>query len=133
MTDATQGILRRLAWAGARAAHRADFAWLLPAIASLPIGLGQRLSRWRGEFNGRTGRDWRSMGLGFRHIWSRSLHAYGSLGLGDEAAHQRWRRERFIAEARDEYEARLVAAGRVDELECEVVPSPDALRVLRDR
>lgn len=128
-----QGTMRRLLWAAARRAHRLDFAWLLPAIASLPIGWGQRVARWRGEFNGRTGRDWRSMGLGFRHIWSHSLQGYRALGLGDDAAHQRWRRERFIAEARDEYEARLVAAARVDELACEVLPSPEALRVLRDR
>jgi SAM-dependent methyltransferase len=133
MSEAAQGTLRRLAWAAARLAHRADFAWLLPALAALPIGAGQRLARWRGEFNGRTGRDWRSMGLGFRHIWSHSLQAYGLLGLGGDAEHRRWRRERFIAEARDEYEARLVAAGRVDELECEVLPSPEALAMLRGR
>ncbi|MBI2769645.1 MAG: methyltransferase domain-containing protein [Burkholderiales bacterium] len=114
----------RLAWAVLRRLHRADFRWLLPAMARLPLPLGLRLAHLRGRFNALVGRDWRSMALGFRHIRAQSAAAYRLLPSSPpESAVQAWSSGRFVTEARDEYEARLVAAGRVGELECEIVPA----------
>ena len=125
---------RRWAWAAARRLHHWDFAVLLPFMARLPIALGHRLAAWRGRFNALAGRDWRSMALGFRHIRSHCVGAYAQLapGAGNED-HVRWTRERFVAEARDEYEARLTMARRVEELQCEIVAPFDVRQALCKR
>jgi lauroyl/myristoyl acyltransferase len=133
MNEALRAFPSRVIRPLARILHRADFAWVLPALARLPIGLGHRLAALRGRLNAVAGRDWRSMGLGFRHIRAQSALGYRSLPLQPSAQQVRtWVRERFVAEARDEYEARLVAAGRVDELRCEMVPG-EALSRLMNR
>jgi len=99
--------------------HHIDFAWVLPFIALLPLPLGYCLANLRGRFNAWTGRDWRSMALGFRHIRQESLASYKLLAPNSEpATHRHWCAQRFITEARDEFEARLLALGRVDELRC---------------
>ena len=123
------GVLLRLA----RRLHRADFQYLLPALAALPIVVGHALSACRGHFNAITGRDWRSMALGFRHVGKQSALGYRALCPEATTAQvRRWCRQRFVVEARDEYEARLIARQRVNELQCEVDPS-GALEQLRDR
>ncbi|MBC5764750.1 methyltransferase domain-containing protein [Ramlibacter albus] len=127
-------VLKQWAWAAARRAHHLDFAYLLPAIAKLPIPLGHRLAALRGELNARLGRDWRSMALGFRHIRSHCIGAYRELqpsASQDQLA--AWTRGRFVAEARDEYESRLTMAGRVEELECEIVAPFDLKQQLSNR
>lgn len=122
-----------LAWRLAQALHRFDFACVLPLISRLPIGLGHRLALWRGRLNAAIGRDWRSMALGFRHIRAQSALGYRQLPTtASETEIRQWVRQRFVAEARDEYEARLAAAHRLHELHCETVPS-DALRELAQR
>jgi lauroyl/myristoyl acyltransferase len=123
------GVLLRLA----RRLHRADFQYLLPALAALPIPLGHALSASRGHFNALTGRDWRSMALGFRHVGKQSALGYRVLSAEATPAQVRqWRHRRFVVEARDEFEARLIARRRVDELSCEVIP-PAGLDALRNR
>jgi predicted LPLAT superfamily acyltransferase len=117
----------------ARRLHRADFQHLLPALAALPIGLGHALSAMRGHINASTGRDWRSMALGFRHIAKQSPLGYRALAPeATQAQVRRWCHRRFVVEARDEYEARLIARGRVGELDCQVDPAA-ALEQLRNR
>ena len=113
------GLWRAAAWL-----HHVDFALLLPGLARLPLAWGYRLAALRGQFNALTGRDWRSMALGMRHIRRQSLAGYALLPLAaDDAQRLAWRNERFVVEARDEFEARLVAAGRVDELACRPIGS----------
>ncbi|MBV5299909.1 MAG: hypothetical protein JZU64_17695, partial [Rhodoferax sp.] len=115
-------------WRALRLAHRADFAWVLPWMARLPLSLGYKLADWRGHLNAASGRDWRSVALGFRHIQRQSLVGYRLLpGAGSEQTCRAWRNERFVVEARDEYEACLIARRRVAELNCSVVPA-DAAR-----
>lgn len=112
-----KGLWRLAAWL-----HHLDFALLLPALARLPLAWGYRLAALRGKFNALSGRDWRSMALGMRHIRRQSLAGYALLPLAaNEAQRRAWRNERFVVEARDEFEARLVAAGRVRELACRSV------------
>lgn len=117
----------------ARRLHRADFQYLLPALAALPISVGHALSACRGHFNAITGRDWRSMALGFRHVGKQSALGYQVLSPEATPTQVRhWRHQRFVVEARDEYEAWLIARQRVDKLDCEVV-APAGLDPLRDR
>lgn len=110
---------RPWAWPLVQALHQADFAWVLPAIARLPLAWGYRLAEWRGRLNARTGRDWRSMALGMRHIQRQALEGYRLLPLqANDERRLLWSRERFVVEARDEFEARLTAAGRLAALRC---------------
>jgi len=115
---------REALWHLVRLAHRADFAWFLPFIARLPLPLAYALAGLRGRFNAATGRDWRSLALGSRHIQRQSLAGYALLP-GSASAEERvqWCKRRFETEARDELEARLVAAKRLNELSCEFVPA----------
>jgi SAM-dependent methyltransferase len=124
MSAAPRSLWSRLLWRAVRLVHRFDFAVVLPALGRLPIGLGHRLAAWRGALNAMTGRDWRSVALGFRHIRAQSALGYRQLPLAaSDAQVRRWVRERFIAESRDEYEARLIADRRVPELVCDVLPA----------
>jgi lauroyl/myristoyl acyltransferase/2-polyprenyl-3-methyl-5-hydroxy-6-metoxy-1,4-benzoquinol methylase len=120
-------------WRAARRMHRADFKYLLPALASLPIAVGHALAACRGWLNAVSGRDWRSMALGSRHVAKQSTLGYRALRPEATPAQvRRWRDRRFMVEARDEYEARLIAQQRVDELSCEAIPAA-ALEQLRNR
>lgn len=133
MTIDWRALSARLAWRIVRWLHRVDFACVVPLLARLPIPLGQRLALWRGRLNGATGRDWRSVALGFRHVRAQSALGYRHLApAASETTVRQWVHERFVAEARDEYEARLVAAHRVDGLEVALAP-PDALQRLKQR
>ena len=73
------GRLRRWLWRCAARLHHLDFALFLPYLARLPLPLGYALAGVRGRINALTGRDWRSMGLGFRHIHRQSLAGYALL------------------------------------------------------
>jgi len=103
--------------------HHADYAWLLPLMARLPLRAGYLLSSLRGIINGRLGRDWRSMALGTRHIARQATAGYRILRPeADEKEIQQLVRERFQIESREEFEGCLIASGRVKELHWEVVP-----------
>lgn len=116
--------MRALIWRWVRVAHHADYAWFLPFIARLPLRLAYGLSALRGWINALGGRDWRSVALGFRHIRRQSLLGYELLPLATTTmTRQRWCRQRFATEARDEFEAQWMAARRFDELQCEFVPA----------
>lgn len=125
--------MKQYAWKIARRLHHLDFAHVLPWMARLPLPVGYALAHWRGALNGATGRDWRSMALGFRHIRKQSRQAYEELApAAAQEQLDRWSQQRFIAEAMDEFEARLLAAGRGAELTCAFDP-PNALDHCRHR
>ena len=114
---------RKLIWRCVSWLHHLDFAWLLPFLARLPLAWGFSLAKLRGHLNAATGRDWRSVALGFRHIRQQSLAGFRHLPVtADESQLMAWRDARFVAEARDEYEAQLLAADRVRELHCVFTP-----------
>ncbi len=120
-------------WRGVRWLHRVDFGWCLPWLARLPLPLAYVLAGWRGRLNALTGRDWRSVALGFRHIRRQSLAGYALLpGSPSAAQTQRWCGQRFATEARDEFEAQLVAAKRLHQLRCDWVPA-DAAQQCADK
>ena len=120
--------MRALVWRLVRLAHHADYAWFLPLIARLPLPLAYALSSLRGHINALSGRDWRSVALGFRHIRRQSLLGYELLPVASTAGmRQRWCRQRFATESRDEFEAQLMAARRFDQLHCEFDPQQLAL------
>lgn len=126
---------RQLLWWAARRAHHFDFAWVLPAFARWPLGLAYRAAHLRGVLNAKAGRDWRSMALGRRHIRSQSLSGYRLLPIAaNEKTLSAWCAERFVVEAREEFEARLVGARRVDALTCQFEPGQaDAVALGRSR
>lgn len=125
--------VKRWFWQLATRLHRLDFAVVLPWLARLPLPLGYALAEVRGRMNALTGRDWRSMGLGFRHIHRQCLEGYAQLSPGASSIElSTWRWGRFVSEAHDEYEARLIAGGRLQELHCDFEPC-DALRHCKQR
>lgn len=116
--------LRAIAWAIARRLHSFDFKVVLPTVARLPLPLAYALSAIRGRGNAFWGRDWRSMAIGYRHIRRQSLEGYKCLPLSASSEQYRqWSKTRFAVEAREEFEARLVAAKRVPELTCQFSPA----------
>lgn len=116
--------LHAIAWRLIRRAHQFDFKFLLPGIARLPLGLAYALSYLRGKLNAATGRDWRSVALGFRHIRRQSMAGYQLLPLqGSNRQLASWRNKRFEVEAREEFEARLVVERRLPRLSCNYSPS----------
>lgn len=125
--------MKKYLWKVARWLHHLDFAHVLPLMARLPLKLAYTLAHWRGTINGATGRDWRTMALGFRHIQQQTRIAYAELAPEtSEAQREIWCQQRFMAEAMDEFEARWMSAGRGKELTCEFDP-PNALEHFRNR
>lgn len=109
------GVITRL--------HHLDFKFYLPAVARFPLRLAYTLSNIRGLVNQWFCRDWRSVALKTRHIKRQTLAAYklfpGVISSAEKAA---WLGQRFATEAREEFEARLVVARRVSELNCSLHP-----------
>ncbi|MBU3740525.1 MAG: hypothetical protein FGM55_16440, partial [Rhodoferax sp.] len=111
--------LRRAAWWVLRRVHGPDYAWVLPALARLPLALGWRLAALRGWINGWLGRDWRSVALGTAHVRRRTLQGLALLApQAGEAQRQRWCRQRFAVESRDEFEAARLDARGLRGLSC---------------
>lgn len=122
-------ILSRLG----HALHAFDYSHVLPGLARLPLPLGYRLARIRGEISARMERDWRSMALskqGMRqHIARRSREAYAQLfPQADEVRLRALSRERFRSEAQEEYEGALIIARRVPQLSVEFDDFPNKSR-----
>jgi lauroyl/myristoyl acyltransferase len=103
--------------------HSADYDWLLPMAARLPLSVGYALSSLRGRVNAQIGRDWRSVALRKRHVEVASAQGFRSLfPAADEVVLKKLVAERFMAESREEFEGALIAAGRVAELRREIIP-----------
>jgi len=119
--------------AAVRFLHHADYAWALPLMARMPLEIGYRLAWLRGVFNGRLGRDWRSVALEARHVARQSAAGYRELRpQATEAELTSLVLERFRAESLEEFEGQLIAAGRVVELQWDIQPE-DFLTVCRQR
>ena len=119
-----KNTLKRLLWRLAQLFHRLDFAFFLPLIGQMPLWMGYPLANVRGYINGLTGRDWRSMLLGFRHILSQSKIGLALIyPTADDASIRRWTAQRFQAEGRDEYDARLLIERRLHQLQCPIFPA----------
>ncbi|MEI7682102.1 MAG: hypothetical protein WCK07_22090 [Betaproteobacteria bacterium] len=117
-----------------RIVHRFDYGYLLPIMAGLPLKVGYALSALRGRFAATCGSDWRSMALGYRHVSRETLAGYRLLAPGlSDGIYRRWRAQRFATEAREEFEAQLVAAGRLPDLQCEVSSAMAQLCLNRTR
>lgn len=113
-------------WRWAAAVHRWDYARLLPWMARQPLAWAYGLSHGRGCLNALLGRDWRSMALRTRHIRRMSLEGAMELVRRGLLPRERVRAcvaERFSVEARDEFEAQLMRAGRLGELKCRFEPA----------
>lgn len=118
--------LRHVLWAALSHMHRLDFGLVLPTLGRMPLGPGFALAAWRGRLNAAMGKDWRSMALGSRHISRATLAGLRALHpQATESQLKHWCRMRFRTEAREEFEARLVATGRLNELICRFDP-PEA-------
>lgn len=110
-----------------------DYDWLLPLAARLPIPLGYRLALWRGRFNARINRDWRSVALRTRHVARVSRQALRELvPAATEQQLAGLLKERFITDSREEFEGCLIAAGRANGLRHAIVPAGFAT-ACRDR
>lgn len=111
--------IKAIIWLLVKLTHTLDFKVLLPFIARLPLVLAYSISSIRGKTNALTGRDWRSVAIGYRHVKNKSIEGYRLLPLiVTDSQLAKWRNQRFAVEAREEFEARLVAARRVPHLSC---------------
>jgi len=103
--------------------QRIDYAWLLPFIARFPLSFAYALANLRGHAHAVCGWDWRSVALGFRHVRQQTDVGYHILAAStSEQVRRSWCHERFVVEARDAFEANLVAGHRIQELSCEFLP-----------
>lgn len=117
--------LKKIAWAWLRWWHRFDFVVLLPILGKLPLWLGYPLARCRGYINAWLAKDWRSLAIGSRHIHHQTLASYRLITPNAaESQIKAWRTARYVAEAQDEYDARLLDQHRLGELRCAITP-PD--------
>lgn len=113
-------------WRVVRWGHHVDFAWILPGIARLPLRMAYAMGALRGRLIATLKLDWRSVALGFRHIDRQSQAGYRLLpGQPSKDVCVQWSEQRFVAEARDELEACLIARGRLEEMTCNF-PAPFA-------
>ncbi len=115
--------VRETGWRIVRVVHHFDFKFLLPILAQLPLPLGYALAKLRAKLKAITCLDWRSIALGYRHIRQQCLAAYRLLPLVVPTnLRSQWRSQRFAAEAQEEFDASLVAKGRVQALACVFSP-----------
>lgn len=116
--------LRKIQWGTLRFLHTLDYTLLLPLMARLPLVVGYIFSALRGRLNSLIGRDWRSMTLETRHVARQSAMGYRI--LMPDTPEEKVRalvRERFETESREEFEGRLIVAGRVHKLDCAITPN----------
>lgn len=117
------GLRRKVLWGMVRVLHNLDYAVLLPLMARIPLFAGYALSALRGRLNGFAGRDWRSVALEKRHVTRQSLAGYRILFPdAPDALLQALVQQRFETESREEFEGRLIVAGRVAQLICRIYP-----------
>ena len=118
-----EGLQRKVMWKIVRILHTIDYAVLLPLMARLPLFAGYALSTLRGWLNGFFKRDWRSVALGTRHVSRQSVTGYRTLFPdASDTLLQALVRERYATESREEFEGRLIVAGRVVQLNYRIHP-----------
>lgn len=117
--------LKKILWACLCQWHRLDFLMVLPALGKLPLWLAYSLARCRGHINAWLSKDWRSMAIGFRHTHYQTLASYRLIApSAPESQLKSWRTGRYLSEAQDEFDARLLDQHRLCELRCTITP-PD--------
>lgn len=115
--------LKKMVWALLCRWHRLDFLVVLPVLGKLPLWLAFPLARCRGYINAWLGKDWRSMAIGFRHIHHQTWLSYKQImPNAPDWQIKNLRTQRYIAEAQDEYDARLLDQHRLNELRCTITP-----------
>jgi lauroyl/myristoyl acyltransferase len=83
-----------------------DYGYLLPALARMPLGLGEALSRVRGGIQAIFDYDWRSMALGRRYVRERTYQAMRMIQpLAGRRAWIRSTLNRFVHNSREEWQA----------------------------
>lgn len=128
----SDGRRRRVLWGMVRVLHALDYAVLLPLMARLPLLASYALSGLRGRLKGFTRCDWRSMALEKRHVARQSAAGYRMLFPdAPDTLLQALVRERFETESREEFEGRLIVAGRVAQLSCRIYPDEFVQACLR--
>lgn len=96
-----------------------DYGWFLPLLGRLPLWLGYGLSSLRARLHAALQSDWRSISLGYRHVFPRCGKSYSLLFQNaDQKQIHHWQIERFLTEARYHYECSLLIRTRVAELSC---------------
>lgn len=95
-----------------RALQGPEYRWFLSASTKLPRPLAYGLAKLRGRFNARHDRDWASLGLGHRHVVDQTIQ--GLRQFLPEPLVYPTLIERFETVAREEMEARALAAYGVD-------------------
>ncbi|MCK4603323.1 MAG: hypothetical protein KAU41_01325 [Deltaproteobacteria bacterium] len=111
-----------------------DYGIVLPAMARMPLVLGENLSRLRGALQAIIDYDWRSMALGKRYVRKDSYEAIRI--IMPEAGKRRWliaAFERFIYFSKEEWEASLFGQQVMSSIakNCLIDGLPELLRIQR--
>jgi lauroyl/myristoyl acyltransferase len=88
-----------------------DFGYILPAMARLPLPLGERLSLARGLIMACLDYDWRSLALRYPYVRKRTQQAMAM--IRPDAGEKAWKAStvrRFIHNSREEWQACLFAS-----------------------
>lgn len=110
-------LLKRIIIRALHALNKLDYGFYLPLIGRFPLPLAYRLSALRGMANAFIKRDWRSLVMGTRHVARQSTLAYREI-YPDKSTEQivALVKQRYRAESREEFEAKLICGHRVNEL-----------------
>ena len=111
-----------------------DYGMVLPAMARMPLVLGESLARFRGGLQAIIDYDWRSMALGKRYVRRDSYEAIRI--IMPEAGKRRWliaAFERFIYFSKEEWEASLFGQQVMSSIakNCLIDGLPELLRIQR--
>ncbi|MDX1491948.1 MAG: hypothetical protein R3332_11730 [Pseudohongiellaceae bacterium] len=118
MTD-SPSLFKKILISALHALNKFDYGLALPLIGRLPLPLAYRLSAIRGACNAILKRDWRSLVMQTRHVARHSTLAYRE--ICPEKSHAQivsMVKQRYKAESREEFEAKLICNQRVHELTC---------------
>lgn len=107
--------------------HAADFSLLLPLLARLPLPLAYSLAGLRGWLHARLGIDWRTIAFGVDLPRLTAASFRQMLPESPEEKIVGLVRKRYMAQAREEFEAHLVMADRIEGLSCSFFPGAEVL------
>lgn len=94
--------------------QRIDYGFCLPAMANLPLSMGERLAKIRGISNFFFDYDWRSMAVGQRYVRKDTYQAMGMLSpCSGRLSCTVATLHRFIHYSREEWEACLLAGKHI--------------------
>lgn len=107
--------------------HAVDFSFLLPLLARLPLPLAYSLAACRGWMHARLGIDWRTIAFGVDLLRLTAASFRQMLPGSPEEKIAALVRKRYMAQAREEFEAHLVMADRIESLSCSFFPEVEVL------